>query len=217
MFTGIVEGLGRVEAVKIIGTGFKIGIRPLFSLKDPIIGESISVDGVCLTLTSLEEGLLWMDVSQETATRSTLGVIRPQELVNLERALKIGDRLGGHFVLGHVDAIGIVKGVRKVERSHWISISTDPKLSIYMVEKGSITVNGVSLTINKVEGASFEVNIVPHTYEVTNLKYKQPGSKVNIEVDILGKYVYSILTKRTDHSLNRESGLTLKKLQEYGW
>jgi len=217
VFTGIVEGLGKVEAVRPIGTGFRIGIRPLFSLQDPLIGESISVDGVCLTVTSVEAGLLWMDVSQETAHRSTLGGTRPQELVNLERALRIGDRLGGHFVLGHVDAVGVVKEVRKVERSHWLSISTDPKLSIYMVEKGSITVNGVSLTINRVEGATFEVNIVPHTYEVTNLKHKQSGSKVNIEVDILGKYVYSILTKRADLPLNRESGLTLKKLEEYGW
>lgn len=217
MFTGIVQGLGKVEAIEEKGGGLRIGVRPLFEFENPSIGESISVDGVCLTLVQWRDSTLYMDVSHESLNRSTLGEIRRGSLVNLERALKVGDRLGGHFVMGHVDSVGKILEIKRVERSHVVKVQIDPSLSCYVVEKGSIAIDGISLTVNRCGTGWVETNIVPHTFEVTSLRFKGPGSKVNIEVDILGKYVYSILTSLNQRDLNRKEGISLEKLKEYGW
>ncbi len=217
MFTGLVEGIAQVETVSRIGQGLKIGLRPLFPLDDLTIGESIAVDGVCLTLVEYASGQIFMDVSHESLERSTLKYLTKGALVNIERSLKVGDRLGGHFVLGHVDSVGTILAVKLVERSHVMKIQMERSLRPYVVEKGSIAIDGISLTINACAPEWVETNIIPHTFEVTTLKYKRPGSKVNIEVDILGKYVYSILTHNTQKVVNMGEEITMEKLLEYGW
>lgn len=217
MFTGIVEGLGKIEGLLRIGEGLRLGIRPLYEFRDPQVGESISVDGVCLTLVDWARGVFSVDVSHESLLRSTLRDVQVGNLVNLERALKVGDRLGGHFVTGHVDCVGVIMDIKRVERSRVMRIEIEKALSAFVVEKGSIAIDGISLTVNGCGIGWIETNIIPHTFEVTTLKNKGPGSKVNIEVDILGKYVYSILTSTRGRDVNKEKGITLEKLQEYGW
>ncbi len=217
MFTGIVEGLGEISAINKIAEGSRFSIRPLFRLDDLKVGDSISVDGVCLTIVMLGNGVFHTDVSKETISRSTLGELIQGHLVNLERALKLGDRLGGHIVMGHVDGIGRITRQYPVERSVIIGIKVEERLSRYMVEKGSVTVNGISLTINRCEKGYFEVNIIPHTYQATNLRYKKVGDSVNIEVDILAKYVESLLGKDFVSRTVGGSTLTEEKLREYGF
>ncbi len=195
MFTGLVEALGNVEEVK----RGKLIIRAPF--EDVKVGDSIAVNGVCLTATKIDKGLLYFDLSEETLKRSNLGLLKPQEQVNLERALRAFDRLGGHILQGHVDFISpIVELTKKGE--HWsLKIRVKEGYEMYFVEKGSVGVDGISLTINKVEGLIIHINIIPHTYENTNLKRRKVGDLVNVEVDIIGKYVISYLKRLKKDSL----------------
>jgi len=188
MFTGLVESVGAIARVEPLATGFRLEVRTdLGQALAP--GDSVAVNGVCLTVVSRDRDAFQADISPETARVTTLGALRPGTLVNLERPLKADARLGGHFVQGHVDAVGTLTGLRHDGECHWISVSYPAALAAYIVHKGSIAVDGISLTVAVLDGLSFDVQIVPFTWEHTNLKGSAERDAVNIECDILGKYV----------------------------
>ncbi len=182
MFTGIVQAVGRIEKLKPLQVA--TGRLPLADVR---IGDSICVQGCCLTVVKKAKGRLWFDVSQETL-RVTAGLDRPGE-VNLEKSLAFGDKLGGHLVTGHVDGVGRVVGVQGSE----YEFQVPRRLARYIGPKGSICIDGVSLTVNRVRGTSFEVNLIPHTLKVTTLKRLTRGVKVNLEVDLVARYVARLL------------------------
>ena len=192
MFTGIVREVGRVLSISEAGdTRLEIGCaRPAEEIE---IGASIACNGICLTVVEkgTREGGTWfaVDASAETRARTTLGQWREGEAVNLEPALRVGDELGGHIVSGHVDGLGTILSVRPEGASHRVTIEAPAGLARFIAEKGSIAVDGISLTVNEVEGARFGVNIIPHTWEVTSLGGKSEGSTVNLEVDLMARYV----------------------------
>lgn len=197
MFTGIVEELGSVRAIADLGDAARLQITGPLVTSDASAGDSIAVNGVCLTVVELDEGGFSADVMRETLTRSSLGSLVPGSPVNLERAARIDSRLGGHIVQGHVDGVAIVRMVEPGE--HWTTVAFDvpAELSRYIVEKGSITVDGVSLTVVSVEDSSFAVSLIPTTLAHTTLGTRRSGDAVNIEVDIIAKYVERLMEGRT--------------------
>lgn len=189
MFTGIIEDIGRVENIRRSKGGLNITIKT--SLEDIKEGDSVSVNGVCLTVNKIKGSFLNFDVSNETLRVSNLKFLKRGDFVNLERALKAGDRFGGHIVQGHVDCTGIIRELRK-KGDHWtLKVQIPYNFKKFVVYKGSIAVDGISLTVNSIEGLTVVINIVPYTYENTILKYRRVNDKVNIEFDVLGKYVLS--------------------------
>jgi riboflavin synthase len=188
MFTGIIEARGKVTAVQRRGD-LLLAVAPQAALTDLVVGDSICVSGVCLTVTALRPGAFEADVSSETYTRTNLGLLKPHDEVNLERALKVSDRLGGHLVTGHVDGTGYVGEVTRSSGFLTMTIRVPHELSPYIVEKGSVAVEGVSLTVSAIVGDEFQVAIIPYTAQNTTLGSKRVGDRVNIEVDLIGKYV----------------------------
>lgn len=188
MYTGIVEELGRVERRE--GSQIRIGCTGV--LDDAELGASISVNGCCLTVVAFDETGWDADMSDETLQRTSLGSLQPGDVVNLERPVRLSDRLGGHLVQGHVDGVGEI-----VVAAPDLQVRCDPELLRYVVEKGSITVDGISLTVVDVLGDGFTVAVIPHTIAVTNLHAKGPGAPVNLEVDVTAKYVERLLTWKT--------------------
>jgi len=193
MFTGIVEELGTVEAVAHQGDAIQLTVRASTVLEDAGLGDSIAVNGCCLTVVG-HDGVLWTaDVMQETLDKTSLAGVQPGDRVNLERAVTAEKRLGGHIVQGHVDGVGEVLG--RTPSEHWevVEISLPPQLARYLVDKGSITVDGVSLTVVEAAATSFTVSLIPETLARTTLGLRQPGDRVNLEVDILAKHVEKLL------------------------
>jgi len=191
MFTGIVEEVGRVKAVQ----GNRLVIEAKKVLEGIKVGDSLNVSGACLTITSLDKHSLAVEVMPETLRRTNLGQLRPGDWVNLERALTFGGRLGGHLVQGHVDAMGRIASVVRRDRSILMKFSAPQQLMPYIVKKGFIAVEGVSLTVVDLHDASFTVSLVSYTIENTNLGKKRVGELVNLEVDIVGKYIESLLRR----------------------
>jgi riboflavin synthase len=192
MFTGIVAATGLVRTAEATDQGARVTIAAGgLDLSDVRVGDSIAVDGCCLTVVALTVNTFAVDVSQETM-ECTVG-FAPGRTVNLEKALRLADRLGGHLVSGHVDGVGEVTRFEPVGESWLLETKLPAGLSRYLARKGSITLNGVSLTVNRVDGARFQVNLIPHTLAVTNLHGLQPGSNVNIEVDLVARYVERLL------------------------
>jgi riboflavin synthase len=192
MFTGIVAAVGRIERVEPRPKGLRLAIDAgALDMGDVAIGDSIAVNGCCLTVVVLQGRGFDVDVSQETID-CTVGLGAPGE-VNLEKSLRLADRLGGHLVSGHVDGVGEVLAFEPVGESHRLVVHAPAALAKYIARKGSIAVQGVSLTVNRVDGAELEINLIPHTLAVTTLKHVKPGARVNLEVDLLARYAERLL------------------------
>ncbi len=222
MFTGLVEGKGRILELIPKGKGFEITIESSFSLQDSKIGDSISVDGVCLTVVYLREKIFKAHLSPETISRTTFKVKKSGDFVNLERALKFGDRLGGHLVTGHVDGVGTLKKIQKQGDYFLFEVAIHHELSRYAVPKGSIAIDGISLTINEIFEDTLHLMIIPHTFEVTTLGLRKVGDLVNVEMDIIAKMVYQFTKPyasqgTTQEKKDKPGTITLDFLNEHGF
>jgi riboflavin synthase len=196
MFTGIVEELGEVVALESGEESIRLTLRGPTVTADAVAGTSIAVDGACLTVVAVHDGTFTADVVRETLDRSALGALEPGARVNLERAVRASDRLGGHIVQGHVDGLGTVVSRTPAGRWEVMRIGLAPTLARYVVEKGSVAVDGVSLTVSAVGEGWFEASLVPTTLELTTLGRRRPGERVNLEVDVIAKYVERLLEGR---------------------
>lgn len=213
MFTGIIEELGVVEAIDARPDGARLRLRCKTVIEDASIGASIAVNGVCLTATELFPNGFAADAAAETLRRSTLGQLKRGDQVNLERPLAAAGRLGGHIVQGHVDGVGEIVGVEQLRGGDWwLKVRVPEALTRYTAEKGSIAIDGISLTVAALSGDVVSVSVIPHTYANTVLKLRRPGDRVNIECDILAKYVERLLGGRPG-----SGGLTEDKLREWGY
>jgi riboflavin synthase len=189
VFTGIIEGLGTVLSVTSMGGGMRLGIQSDFPLEGTHVGDSIAVNGVCLTAVRAEPKDFEVDVAPETLSRSTMSRVKIRDRVNLERALRLGDRLDGHLVTGHIDGMGKVTAIQSAGNAWLFSFEISEGLRRYIVEKGSVAIDGISLTVNACNQKGFQISVIPHTGEVTTLGFKKVGDVVNIETDVIGKYV----------------------------
>lgn len=198
MFSGIVAAVGRIEHIEPLADGIRLDVDTNgLDLTDVIVGDSIAHSGVCLTVVEMNGPLLKYDVSRETLN-CTVGLDAVGNEVNLEKALRLADRLGGHLVTGHVDGVGEVVKFEPIGESHELVIRAPAAIAGYIAKKGSITVNGVSLTVNRVESRDFSINLIPHTVAMTNLKHLQAGSRVNLEIDLIARYVERMLEWKRD-------------------
>lgn len=196
MFTGIIIATGRVASIEEKGGDLRLGIEAATLDRARLgLGDSVSVQGVCLTVTALENATFYADVSRETMTKTTLGTLHAGSRVNLEPALRAGDALGGHMVSGHVDAVGRLTDTHQDARSWRLQFELPLALMRFVAPKGSICVDGVSLTVNQVGGRLFDVNIIPHTHEVTTLGELGVGAGANIEIDLIARYLERLMTK----------------------
>lgn len=203
MFTGIIEEVGTVKGIQKGGKSSKLTILAHKVLQETMLGDSIATNGVCLTVTKLGKGWFEADVMAETLRRSNLNQLILGSSVNLERAVRLDSRLGGHLVSGHIDGLGQIVSKRKEDNATWITVNTPAHLLKYIVEKGSIAIDGISLTVATVEETCFSVSIIPHTGQETTLLNKKVDDSVNLEVDIIGKYVEKLLnvqSKPVSHS-----------------
>lgn len=215
MFTGIIEEVGTVSAVHKSGTSSFIRIQAKTVLSDVHLGDSIAVNGVCLTVTAFDNSTFQADVMNETLSRSSLGSLSNGSPVNLERAMSANGRFGGHIVSGHIDGTGTVIAIENDGIAVWYTVSADSTILRYIVEKGSIAIDGISLTVAKVTDTDFSVSVIPHTAAQTNLSSKKIGSIVNLENDIVGKYVEKLF--RPDSKPQSKSSITLDFLAENGF
>lgn len=215
MFTGIIESVGSISKIESVNGDARFTIDTgKLDLSDVKIGDSIACNGVCLTAIELGGRHYVADVSGETLTVTTLGALDVGSSVNLEKALRLEDRLGGHLVSGHVDGVGEVLSIQQDARSWRYQIQAPVALAKYIAAKGSICLNGISLTVNKVDGTNFDINIVPHTRQETTIKDLQVGSKVNLEVDLLARYLERMLTAPQEES---QGAVTKELLAENGF
>jgi len=204
MFTGIIEGLGTLKAVSPNGQGKKLIIEADFSLKEVKIGDSIAVNGACLTAVNINQNVFEVDVAPETVSKTSLSMAKTGHRLNLERALRFSDRIDGHLVSGHIDGTGVIKSKTVLSNAVVVTINISNDLSYYMIEKGSVAVDGISLTINSCGDGFFEVSIIPHTAKLTTIGFKTVGDIVNIETDMIGKYVKQFLTKNKGKKENKK-------------
>lgn len=202
MFTGLVEEKGKLINIIKKGEGFRLTFEAAKVIDDMQIGSSISVNGVCLTVVVFQGNQFSVDVIEETLKKSSLGNVNIGDFVNLERPLKADARLGGHFVLGHVDTTGIVKEVKELDNSHFMTISFNKDFRKYLIYVGSVAIDGVSMTVAEVNPDSFSVGIIPHTWEETIFSNKKLGDPVNLEFDVLGKYVENIMEGKAENIQN---------------
>jgi riboflavin synthase len=195
MFTGIVEGVGSLAEVKGTGGGFRVRIHTPLSAEMKV-GDSLAVNGVCLTVILIDGEHVLADVGPETARITTFGALQRGQEVNLERPMRGDGRLDGHFVLGHVDGVGAIEEIRTEGESHWLTIGFQPTLAPYFIRKGSVAIDGVSLTVAGLGERQFDVMVIPYTWDHTSLKGLKKGDKVNLECDMIGKYVVRMMELR---------------------
>lgn len=217
MFTGIIEGLGAVTAVRPAAQGRRLAVAADFDLAGTKVGDSIAVSGACLTAVAVAGRQFEVDVSPETLAKTTLGSVRIGERVNLERALRLSDRIDGHLVSGHTDGTGVIDSREAAGNAVVVTVRMDEALTRYMIVKGSVAVDGISLTINRLEAGRFSVSVIPHTGRLTTIGFKQKGDPVNIEVDLIGKYVEKFLSARSDRPAGTPSGVSLELLAKAGY
>ncbi|MBM3473570.1 MAG: riboflavin synthase [Armatimonadetes bacterium] len=212
MFTGLIQEVGEITDTRPRAGGRDLVLRAPGMASDLAVGESVAVNGVCLTVEACDAATFRAHAGEETLNRTTLSEVRVGSRLNLERALLPGQRLGGHFVQGHVDGVGSVRAVRPSGTTTWFEIDAPPELSRTIAPKGSIAIDGISLTVVECRGATFSVAIIPHTLAETNLGERRPGERVNLETDVLAKYVERLLAAREDRP-----GLTEDFLREHGF
>lgn len=204
MFTGIVEEIGTIQSIQRAGNSAVLTIQADLILSDIHIGDSIAVNGICLTVTSFSNHCFTADVMHETLNRSSLKSLRAKSPVNLERAMPANGRFGGHIVSGHIDGTGTIRSTKQDANAVWYTIQTTPSILRYIIEKGSITIDGISLTVAAVQTDTFQVSIIPHTLEQTILAYKRAGDIVNLENDCIGKYVERLLTHQSETTITTD-------------
>lgn len=218
MFTGIVEELGQIRKIQKGRSSAVLEIEARKVLEGTRVGDSICVSGVCLTVTSLEGGRFTADVMHETLNRSALQNARPGSLVNLERAMAADGRFGGHIVAGHVDGTGRIRGIERDDNAVWYTIGAGDEILRYVVEKGSIAIDGISLTVAKVGEGWFSISAIPHTIRETTLQVKHQGDLVNLENDVVGKYVEKLLgLASAGGQTGEKSRITREFLSRYGF
>lgn len=203
MFTGLIEEIGKVQSIVKSAKSAQITIRADKVFEEVKLGDSISTNGVCLTVIEFSRKSFTVDVMAETMRRSNLKNLSQGEEVNLERALKLGDRLGGHMVSGHIDGVGIIEKYENEDNAVWITILAASEILKYIVQKGSIAIDGVSLTVSYIDDSVFKVSIIPHTKEVTTLLRKKIGDEVNLECDMVGKYIEKFLCYKETEPVKR--------------
>jgi riboflavin synthase len=212
MFTGLLEGVGHITEMRRMAEGLRLAVAPPFPVEELTLGESVAVSGACLTVVAVKGRAFQVDVSPETLARSNLSMKKVGDRVNLERALRLGDRLGGHLVTGHVDGLGVLRDRRAGPEHLVLTFELPPTLAPLVIEKGSIAVDGVSLTVNAVSGHTFTVNIIPLTAKDTTLTGLAVGDRVNLETDIIGKYVAKLLGPH-----GAKAGVTEELLERHGF
>jgi riboflavin synthase len=217
VFTGIIEEVGIIQELRFLSEGAEIAISAKTVPDGLKAGDSVAVNGVCLTATRVDAGAFLCDISAETLRRSSFRQAKAGIRVNLERSLRVGDRLGGHFVLGHVDDIGRLRAKTASGQGYELSFSFPGEIERYIVYKGSISVDGISLTIASLDQGAFSVSVIPHTFRSTNLSQLAIGDSVNLEVDILGKYVERFFHSGRDTGEREESKLTADYLKSQGY
>ncbi|WIH80603.1 riboflavin synthase [Brachyspira pilosicoli] len=213
MFTGIVEEIGTVKSVQ----SKVITIEASKIFDDLHLGDSVAVNGTCLTVSSFDNKIFNADVTQETLNRTNLGSLKNGSKVNLERAMTLSGRFGGHIVSGHIDGVGSIKSMKKDDNAIILTIEVSKHLMKYIVEKGSVAVDGISLTVASLTDNSFSIAVIPHTLKETVLYYKKEGDKVNIENDVIGKYVERLLTFKEDNNGSKKSNITMEFLLKNGF
>ena len=216
IFTGIIEELGVVKSIAIDGASGCITIKAKKVLEGTQLGDSIAVNGTCLTVTSINSDGFSADVMAETVKRTSLSQVGKGDLVNLERAMILNGRFGGHIVSGHIDGTGTITKYTKEENAIWVTIKAPDEILDLIVEKGSICIDGISLTVATVSDQDFQVSIIPHTAKETTLIHKKVGSLVNLENDIVGKYIKKLMENNQEEQAKKASGLTVEMLEEYG-
>lgn len=212
MFTGIIEETGIIKKVNPIPGGKKIYVAAHEVLSDLKVDASIAVNGVCLTVVKVDQKGFWVEAVGETLEKTTLKSIKTKLLVNLERAVRMSDRLGGHLVQGHVNAVGKIQRIKKLGDNYALDIIVDHELEKYLILEGSITIDGISLTIARLDGQVVGINIIPHTWQNTNMKLLQEGDFMNVEVDVIAKYIEKMLAFMNKDKKNKLSWDYLKKI-----
>lgn len=214
MFTGIIEEIGKIEKIIPIAGGLRISVKAEKVFDDIKINDSICVDGVCLTVTNFDKNSFWADAVGATIEKTSFDFIKEDTFVNLERSVRLNDRIGGHLVQGHVNGIGITSEIKKLGENYLVKIIVPDELEKYLIKEGSIAINGISLTIADVSKSEISISIIPHTWQNTNLKYKKLNDKVNVEIDILAKYVEKLITRENNSS---KKNITESWLKEIGY
>jgi len=218
MFTGIIEAVGTISGIKTHGQGKVLNIETGMDLSQCKIGDSIAVNGACLTAVTLRKNSFSVDMAPETVARTTFQKKTPGSRVNLERALRLSDRLDGHLVSGHIDGTGTILSIQKLSNAVILTIGVSDTLAGEMIEKGSVAIEGISLTINKVMDNAFELSVIPHTAQITTIAYLKVGDMVNIETDMLGKYVKRFLqTGAIPKAKATSGGLSMELLAKNGF
>ena len=220
MFTGIIEGLGTISAIASSGPGKRLAIESVYQLDQTKIGDSISVSGACLTVVKLEGKRFEVDVSPETLAKTTFGNVKMGDRVNLERALRLSDRIDGHLVSGHTDGLGTLQHREQVGNAIQVTIGASAAITRYIIAKGSVAVDGISLTVNSSGDNEFAVSIIPHTAKITTIGIKRIGDPVNIETDMIGKYVERFLMRPASgksQEMMEKSGIDMDFLVKTGF